>query len=120
MSGHGPGPVGTCFRSPGSASFLATENWIFFLIPSQPSRLQQLLNTYATLFGARRRFRWLTWSWAVGRSHSDFFCFVPFGGERRPTAEVMADFGRVISGQALVVLFISLIPSNQRLNISWP
>lgn len=49
-----------------------------------------------------------------------FFCFVPFGGERRPTAEVVADFGRVISGQALVVLFISLIPSNQRLNISWP
>lgn len=46
--------------------------------------------------------------------------FVLFGGERRPTAEVMADFGRVISGQALVVLFISLIPSNQRLNISWP
>lgn len=56
----------------------------------------------------------------MGRPHSDFFCFVPFGGERRPTAEVMAEFGRVISGQALVVLFISLIPSNQRLNMSWP
>lgn len=117
MSGHGPGLVGTCFRSPGSASFLATEDWIFFL-PSQPS---PAVTEYATLFGACRRFRWLTWSWAVGRrSHSDFFCFVPFEGERSPTAEVMADFGRVISGQALVVLFISLIPSNQRLNISWP
>lgn len=32
-----------------------------------------------------------------------FFCFVPFGGERRPTAEAMADFGRVI-------LFHQMVP----------
>lgn len=56
----------------------------------------------------------------MGRPHSDFFVLFPLGGERRPRAEVMTDFGRVFSGQALVLLFISLIPSNQRLNMSWP
>lgn len=42
MSGHVPGLVSTCFRSLGSAYFLADEEWMFFLILA--SRLQQLLN----------------------------------------------------------------------------
>jgi hypothetical protein len=52
----------------------------------------------------------------VGSPLRDFFvlfCFVPFGGERRLTVEIMADFCRVISGQALVVLSVYFLDSIQ-------
>lgn len=55
MSGRVLGLVGTCFRSLDSASFLANEEWMFFLIPSQSSSAVTEY-FYATLFGPLQPF----------------------------------------------------------------
>lgn len=75
MSGRVPGLVGTCFRSLDSASFLANEEWMFFLIPSQSSSAVTEY-FYATLFGPLQPFPMTTWSWPWVTSWFFLVCFL--------------------------------------------
>lgn len=49
MSGHVPGLVSTCFRSLGSASFLASEEWTLPDSGQPSSAVPEYI--YTTLFG---------------------------------------------------------------------
>lgn len=110
MSGRGPGLVGTCFRSPGSASLLAIEDWIFFLIPSQPSSAVTE-SPHCGVWGSLS-FLMIHLELGCGKPTSWFFCFVLFCSLWGRKETDSWDNGRFLQGYLRSSLgsFICLFP----------